>query len=271
MTPILQTVDFSVSLFSPNAIVKIVESVSISLYKGQVFGILGGSGCGKTITCLALMGYVLPPFGETSGMVVFNELPTVFSRDMKGPAYSGKGVYMLFQNPRSSLNPVRNIGYQMLEMVCIHRKDIVSRREKLLELEKTLVEVGFDNPRAVLKAYPHEISQGQCQLICISMGLLAMPAVLIADEPTSSLDPTTRNYILNVLRQISEKNQIAVLMTSHDIGAVYKTCDQVGVFFNGRLVETGPAKAVLEYPNHSYTKKLLASYKRPLEQVNYLW
>ncbi|MDP1615602.1 MAG: ABC transporter ATP-binding protein [Methylococcales bacterium] len=263
--PILQTVDFSVSLFSSATTFKsIVKNINISLYRGQIFGLIGESGCGKTITCLALMGFVNPPLGKSNGVVFVNGIPTVFSPTMRAPTYSGNDACMLFQNPRSSLNPVRRIRPQMLEVICLHKKNKNTNTARVLEAEASLAEIGFENPAEILNAYPHELSQGQCQLICIAMGLISSPAILIADEPTSSLDPISRSRILNLLQQIANRNQIAILMTSHDIGAVHKICDQVGVLFNEELIETGSAKRVLDNPKNPYTKQLICGYQNPL-------
>ncbi len=235
-----------------------VDDVSFSVRPGQTLGIVGESGCGKSVTSLSIMGLIPNPPGRiVGGEIVFKgknlvNLPASELRKIRGNQIS-----MIFQEPMTSLNPVFTIGNQIMETVILHQK--LSKSEARAKAIEMLRLVGIPAPERRIDDYPHQLSGGMRQRVMIAMALACNPAVLIADEPTTALDVTIQAQILELMKGLREKLNMAVLLITHDLGVVAETCDHVVVMYAGRVVEEGSAEDIFYRPSHPYTKGLLNS------------
>ncbi|GAB5374356.1 MAG: ABC transporter ATP-binding protein [Acuticoccus sp.] len=237
--------------------VRSVNDVSFSLRRGEILGLVGESGSGKSVTGLSIMGLIAPPGKVRAGHVAMNgaELTAMDSRALR--ALRGRDIAMIFQDPMTTLNPVLTIGRQFYEVMRAH--GTTSRREARARAEAAMVEVGIPAARERLDAYPHELSGGMRQRVCIAMSLINEPSIIIADEPTTALDVTIQAQILAMLQRIVREREVAMIFITHDLSVVAGLCDRVGVMYGGRLVEIGPVDEVLASPAHPYTAGLLAS------------
>ncbi len=238
-----------------------VDDVSFSLNRGETLGVVGESGCGKTLTASAIIGLLPPYTGYVSGGEILFEgedLTTKSPQQMW--EIRGQKISMIFQDPMSSLNPVYRIGTQMREALRAHRK--VTAKEAREISANMLRKVGIALPETRLREFPHELSGGQRQRVMIAMALLSKPALLIADEPASSLDATIRAQIMELLRMLQKDMGMAILMISHDMGVVAESADKVMVMYAGKVAECGTADEIFTRPLHPYTRKLLGSIPR---------
>jgi oligopeptide/dipeptide ABC transporter ATP-binding protein len=241
-----------------DGVVRAVDGVSFSLRRGQTLGVVGESGCGKSVTAMTIMRLLdIPPARIASGRVVFEgrdllQLPEDQMRKLRG-----NEIAMIFQEPMSSLNPVFTIGSQISEAVRLHFG--VGKKEALDRSIDALRLVGIAFPERRVKQYPHELSGGMRQRVMIAMALACEPKLLIADEPTTALDVTIQAQILDLIRTIQERTQTAVLLITHDLGVVAEMADDVVVMYAGRVVEHGTVDEVLLRPRHPYTEGLLTS------------
>jgi peptide/nickel transport system ATP-binding protein len=237
-----------------------VDGLSVTVEPGQTVGLVGESGCGKSVTCLAVMG-LLPPRGVTvTGDVRFEgtDLLGLPARELR--RRRGRDLSMIFQDPLSALNPVVPIGRQVSEVLERHRG--LSRRRATVEAEGLLEQVGIPDPRRRLSEYPHQLSGGMCQRALIAMALACRPRLLIADEPTTALDVTIQAQILALLADLVRDTGTALILITHDLGVVAGLCDQVNVLYSGRVVERAGRHALFARPRHPYTAGLLASIPR---------
>jgi peptide/nickel transport system ATP-binding protein/oligopeptide transport system ATP-binding protein len=235
-----------------------VENLSFDIRAGQVLGLVGESGCGKSVTALSIMGLLPNPPGRVSGgEILFQgaDLLKKSRREMRRTR--GKLISMIFQEPLTSLNPVFTIGDQLVETVKWHESmgTAAARRRAVEMLDK----VGIPSPAARLDDYPHQLSGGMRQRVMIAMALACTPALLVADEPTTALDVTIQAQILDLLGALQQEFKMAVILITHDLGVVAQFVDKVAVMYAGRLVETGSVTDVFERPTHPYTEGLLAS------------
>ncbi|MBR7742981.1 ABC transporter ATP-binding protein [Phycicoccus sp. BSK3Z-2] len=237
-----------------------VDGVSFDVRPGQTVGLVGESGCGKSVTSLAIMG-LLPPRGNTvEGTASFEgtdllRLPADEMRDRRG-----RDIAMIFQDPLSSLNPVVSVGLQVTEVLERHRG--MSRKAAQPVARELLDRVGIPDPDRRLKDYPHQLSGGMRQRALIAMALACAPRLLIADEPTTALDVTIQAQILSLLKELVEDTGTALVMITHDLGVVAGLCDEVNVLYGGRIVERGTRHELFANPRHPYTNGLLASIPR---------
>ncbi|GAB3261145.1 ABC transporter ATP-binding protein [Alteromonas gracilis] len=237
-----------------------VDGVSFEVEAGKTLGLVGESGCGKSVTSLALMG-LLPARGNTvEGKAVFEgtdllQLTTAEMRERRG-----RDIAMIFQDPLSSLNPVVPIGVQVTEVLERHKG--MKRKAAMPKAQELLERVGIPDPRARLKNYPHQMSGGMRQRALIAMALACEPRLLIADEPTTALDVTIQAQILALLKELVEETGTALIMITHDLGVVAGLCDQVNVLYGGRIVERGDRYSLFGTPRHPYTGGLLGSIPR---------
>ncbi len=237
-----------------------VDGVSFDVRPGQTVGLVGESGCGKSVTSLAIMG-LLPTRGNSvAGSAVFDgeDLLSLSATQMRDRR--GADIAMIFQDPLSSLNPVIQIGRQVTEVMERHQG--LSRKEAMPKAADLLERVGIPDPRARLANYPHQLSGGMRQRALIAMALACAPRLLIADEPTTALDVTIQAQILALLKELVEETGTALVMITHDLGVVAGLCDEVNVLYGGRIVERGGRHALFAEPRHPYTAGLLASIPR---------
>ena len=244
--------------------VLIGEEISFSISRGEILALVGESGCGKSLTGLAILG-LLPP-----GIKIFKGKISFKGKDLTRLSFEeyrrvrGAEIAIIFQDPMTALNPVFTVGDQIAEVLTLHRG--LSQKEALTEAARLLAEVGIPSPRERLRSYPHELSGGMRQRAMIAMALAGEPELLIADEPTTALDVTVQAQILSLLKEIREKTGLTVLLISHDLSVVAELADRVAVMYAGRLVEEAPVKELFSSPLHPYTKALLAALPRPGER-----
>jgi oligopeptide/dipeptide ABC transporter ATP-binding protein len=235
-----------------------VDDVSFSVKPGQTVGIVGESGCGKSVTSLSIMGLIPSPPGRIAGGEILfkgRNLVTLPSSEMR--KIRGNEISMIFQEPMTSLNPVFTIGNQIMEAVRLHQK--LGKKEARAKAIEMLKLVGIPAPESRIDDYPHQLSGGMRQRVMIAMALSCNPSVLIADEPTTALDVTIQAQILELIKGLREKLNMAVVLITHDLGVVAETCDHVVVMYAGRVVEQGTAEDIFSRPSHPYTKGLLNS------------
>ena len=242
---------------------KVVKNVNYTLQRGRTLGIVGESGSGKSVSSLAIMG-LLPKNATVSGRAELGpEGVELLSLDEAGfRDIRGRRIAMIFQEPMTSLNPVQRCGEQVVEMLRLHEDvEYKEARQRTIDLFK---EVLLPRPEKIFDSYPHEISGGQKQRVMIAMALICNPDIVIADEPTTALDVTVQKTILELLRQLQQKHNIAVIFITHDLGVIAQVADDIAVMYHGEIVEQGAADSVLHSPQHPYTKGLLAC-RPPLE------
>lgn len=253
---VLEVRDLEVS-FGP---IRILRGVSFDLEAGRTLGVVGESGCGKSMTGFALMHMLHPPGRISAGSVKLNgeELVGRSERDMQ--RIRGKRIALVMQDPFTSLNPMMRVGDQIAEVFILHQK--LPRAEARRKAVEMLEAVGVPAPAQSARKYPHQMSGGQRQRVVIAMAFACKPEVLIADEPTTALDVTLQAQILRLIKELKEREGTAVMMISHDIGVIGSLASRIAVFYAGRIVEAGPADQVLNRASHPYTKALLAALPR---------
>ena len=255
--------DLHTYFFTDIGTVKAVDGVSFNIPQGSTVGVVGESGCGKSVTSLSLMQLVQRPQGQivkgsirlNTGEEVYDIAKTPSSEMQK---LRGNTVSMIFQEPMTSLNPVFRIGVQLDEVIALHYKDMSKEEVKNRSIEM-LELVGIANSEGVYKMYPHELSGGMRQRIMIAMGLACNPRLIIADEPTTALDVTIQAQILELLRNLKDKINSSIMLITHDLGVIAEMADYVVVMYAGRIVERGTAKEIFDNPSHPYTIGLMNS------------
>jgi oligopeptide/dipeptide ABC transporter ATP-binding protein len=254
---ILEVKDLKTYFYTEDGVVKAVDGVDFSVKTGQVLGLVGESGCGKSVTSLSILRLVGEPGKVTGGEIFFEgkDLLKLSEDDMV--KMRGDRISMIFQQPQSSLNPVFRVGDQVAEVLQIHKglnhKDSWKRAVELLAL------VGIPDPKNKAFAYPHEMSGGQAQRVMIAMALALSPKLLIADEPTTALDVTIQAQILDLIRGLSEGTNTAVILITHDLGVIAEMADQVAVMYAGEIVEYADVDLIFGLPLHPYTQGLIGS------------
>jgi len=240
-----------------DGVVKAVDGVDFALKPGQTLGIVGESGCGKSVTSLSVMRLIDPPGWIAGGQMLFRgtDLAKLSEREMRG--IRGDEISMIFQEPMTSLNPVFTVGNQVMEAITEHRK--VRKSEALAQTVELFRMVGIPSPERRVKDYPHNMSGGMRQRVMIAMALALQPDLLIADEPTTALDVTIQAQILELIKDLRVKVNTAVMLITHDIGVVAEMADEVVVMYTGKVVEHGTVLQVLKTPKHPYTVGLLNS------------
>lgn len=263
-TPVLEVKGLKTYFKLDEGVLRAVDGVSFTVRRGETLGVIGESGCGKSITARSVLRLVNPPGRIAAGEVLWHGAGgppvdlTKLGRDSRAlRAVRGGGIAMVFQEPMASLSPVHTVGNQITEAVLLHRtRDKREAREIALE---TLEKVGMPQPARMLGTYPHELSGGLRQRVCIAMALAGRPALLVLDEPTTALDVTVQWQILRLLNDLKAEFEMAMLYITHDLGVVAQVADTVAVMYLGRVVESGPAERIFADPRHPYTRKLLRS------------
>jgi oligopeptide transport system ATP-binding protein len=258
--PLLEVDDLRVEFWTARGTVYAVNGISFDIAPGETLGIVGESGCGKSVTSLALLGILPRAARVPSGTAMFDGRDLLQLDDEQLRAVRGREIAMIFQDPMTSMNPVLTVGRQIREALEAHfgmdRKSADKRATDLLE------QVGIPSPKLRLKDYPHQFSGGMRQRAMIAMALACEPKLLIADEPTTALDVTIQAQILELLRALVAERDTALIMITHDLGVVAGMCERVNVMYAGMFMETGPAEKVFARPRHPYTLGLLQSVPR---------
>lgn len=254
---ILEVNNLKTQFFTESGIVRAVDGVSFHVNRGEVLGIVGESGCGKSVTSLSIMGLVADPGRIVEGEAIFDGEDLTSLSQTELSQIRGNRISMIFQQPQSSLNPVFRVGDQITEVLHVHQNmDRQSAKNRAIEL---LSLVGIPSPEERYKAWPHEMSGGMAQRVMIAMALACVPELLIADEPTTALDVTIQAQILDLIRDLKEQMDTAVILITHDLGVVAELCDRVVVMYAGRVVETAEIHELFENPKHPYTASLIGA------------
>jgi oligopeptide/dipeptide ABC transporter ATP-binding protein len=259
--PLLDVRQLTTEFALTQGIVHAVNQVSFSVAPGEVVGLVGESGCGKSVTALSLMRLIRPPGRITGGQVLLYDDggPTDLLQltDAELGKMRGYKVSMIFQDPMTSLNPVLTVGFQIVEPLKIHRG--LSEHDARRQAEVLLERVGIPGARQRLNQYPHQFSGGMRQRVMIAMAVACNPKLIIADEPTTALDVTIQAQILDLLRELNEQSATAVILITHDLGVVAEMAQRVAVMYAGRIVEYGPVETIFASPRHPYTMALMSS------------
>lgn len=254
---LLEVKDLRTYFFSRAGEVKAVDGVSFEVHRGEVLGIVGESGSGKSVTSLSIMGLVDKPGRVVSGSIRFAGEELVGKRNSEMTRIRGDKIAMIFQQPTSSLNPVYRAGFQVSEVLKVHQD--LGKKSGLARTLELFRMVGINDPERRMQAYPHEMSGGMAQRIMIAMGLAALPELLIADEPTTALDVTIQAQILDLMRDLRDKLNVAIILITHDMGVVAEMADRVAVMYAGVVVEEAGTEELFEAQKHPYTQGLIGS------------
>jgi len=247
------------SFFTYRGTVKAVNGVSIELKEGEVLGLVGESGCGKSVTLLSILGLVPYPGKTTDGKVWFKgeNLLEKSSNEMRH--YRGNKISMIFQDPMTTLNPVFHVGEQIRESLKVHKHGRISKRNEKEKVFQLIKDVGLPSPEQIYSQYPYQLSGGMQQRILIAIALSCQPNLILADEPTTALDVTIQAQILDLLRKINKDIGTGIILVTHDLGVVAEFCQKVAVMYAGKIVETGLVDQIVYEPKHPYTEGLLKS------------
>ncbi|MCE7793288.1 ABC transporter ATP-binding protein [Salipaludibacillus sp. CUR1] len=264
--PVLEINHLKTHFFTDRGEIPAVDDVSVKIYGGEVLGIVGESGCGKSVTSLSVMGLVPDPPGKiVGGEILFRQqeggqehsenLVTIKKKRLR--QIRGNQIAMIFQEPMTSLDPLFTIGFQIMEAVKKHKK-VTKKQARQIAIDK-LKMVGIPRAEEIVDEYPHQLSGGMRQRVMIAIAMSCDPEVLIADEPTTALDVTIQAQILDLMKKLNEENGTAIMMITHDLGVVAEMCDRVAVMYAGKVVEEGDVRTILKDPKHPYTQGLIRS------------
>src|ERR1700694_1156997 len=258
--PVLQVKNLKTQFFTDDGVVQAVDGVSFDLHPGETLGIVGESGCGKSVTALSILRLVQEPGRIVGGQILFRGSDIVEMSEEEVRKIRDKDIAMIFQDPLSSLNPVLTVGYQIEEAIEAHRR--VPAKMALTRAVELLKQVRIPAAESRVHDYPHQLSGGMRQRAMIAMGLANAPSILIADEPTTALDVTVQAQILELLADLNRDLGTAIVMITHNMGVVAGLCSRVLVMYAGEIVEQGPVEQIFENPQHPYTWSLLRSIPR---------
>ena len=258
---LLEIAGLSTSFTTRSGVIKAVDNVSLSLRKGRVLGLVGESGCGKTMTALSILNLVPPPGRITAGKIFFEgrDLLTLSEAEMR--KVRGARISMVFQEPMTALNPVFTVGNQIGEVLTTHQA--VTSNEALERSVELLRSVGIPSPEKRVHEYPHQLSGGMRQRVMIAMAIACRPSLILADEPTTALDVTIQAHILELLTRIQAEMGMAMVLVTHDLGLIAERAHEVAVMYAGRIVEHADTSELFSDPLHPYTRGLMASLPRP--------
>ncbi|XOK59094.1 ABC transporter ATP-binding protein [Paenibacillus elgii] len=270
--PLLDIRDLHVELTPSGrkeAALPVLTGISLAVYPGEVVGIVGESGCGKSALSLSVVGLLPRAMRVAQGEIWYQSAPVHQLGQEETRRLRGKEIAMVFQDPMTSLNPALTVGEQLTEMLRLHLG--LTRREAKARAADLLRNVGLPRPEALLSEYPHRLSGGMRQRVMIAMALSCRPQLLIADEPTTALDVTIQAQILELLKRISAEERTAIMLVSHDLGIIADMCDRIAVMYAGQIVEEGPVEDIFDAPRHPYTIGLLNSIPSPAKKKERLY
>ena len=253
---VLQLKDYSIDLYRDRKPIKIIDHMNFSIYKGEMVGIVGESGCGKSITAQSIMGLIRGK-RDTSGEILFQGEDILKKTEREMVNLRGDKISMIFQEPMTSLNPTLTVGNQLMEVFRAHHN--ISRAEAYEKSLEALKLVNIAEPEKRIKAYPHELSGGMRQRVMIAMALSSRPELMIADEPTTALDVTIQAQILRLMKELQDELGTSVMLITHDLGVVAEVCTRAIILYCGRVVEETPVKLLFKDPLHPYTQGLIKS------------
>jgi len=263
--PLVEIQNLRTHFFTEEGVVKAVDDVSLTIPKGKTLGLVGESGCGKSVTAMSVIRLISPPGRIVSGSVKFHdekksvELTQLSEPEMR--KYRGSKIAMIFQEPMTSLNPVFTIGSQITEGILLHQK--VSKAEARKKTIEMLAKVKIPSPEQRINEYPHQFSGGMRQRVMIAMSLACNPRLLIADEPSTALDVTIQAQILDLLRELQQENGMSILLITHDLGVIAEMADEVAVMYASKVVEQAPVVELFQNRRHPYTHGLFDSKPKP--------
>ncbi len=255
---LLEVKDLKTFFHTEEGIVRAVNGVSYTLKEGETLGIVGESGCGKSVSSYSVMGLVeMPPGRIHGGEILFRGKDLLKMNDREISAVRGRHMAMIFQEPMTALNPIMTCGDQIREALRIHTR--LTKTEQDARILGLLKEVGIPAPEKRMNAYPHELSGGMRQRVMIAIALSCSPSLLIADEPTTALDVTIQAQILELMKELQKKHGMAIILITHDLAVVAESVDRVAVMYAGEIVENAPVREIYRNPKHPYTQALLQS------------
>jgi len=258
---LLEVKDLRTYFATEEGIVRAVDGVNFTIERGEKFGVVGESGCGKSVMAMSVMQLIERPAGEiVTGEIIFQGVDLLKTTEEEMRLVRGGQIAMIFQDPMTALNPVFNIGYQLMETIMLHQR--VHKSDAHQIAVQALDEVHIPNPKRRMKDYPHQLSGGMRQRVMIALALSCNPDLLIADEPTTALDVTTQAQIMDLMHELTEDRETAVMLITHDLGVVAGFCDRIQVMYAGRLAETGTSDEIFFETLHPYTAGLMGSMTR---------
>lgn len=259
---LLEIKDLKIFFYTYDGIVEAVNIENLTIYKGEILGLVGETGCGKTVTSLSILNLISKPGKIESGRILLNGENLLEKSEKELRAIRGSKIAMIFQDPMTSLNPVFTVGEQLTRVIMLHQKG-VDKGKAIKNAKEMLKLVGLPNVERVMKSYPHELSGGMRQRIMIAMALSCKPELIIADEPTSALDVTTEAQILKLIKDLRNQYGTSILFVTHDLAVVAQICNRVAVMYAGEIIEIGEVKDIFEKPLHPYTIGLLEAMPKP--------
>ena len=258
---LLEIKDLSTHFFTRSGVIKAVSGLNLTLQRGRVLGLVGESGCGKTVTALSILDLVPYPGKIVSGSILFEgrDLRSLSTEDMR--AVRGAKISMIFQEPMTALNPVFTVGNQIAEVLTAHQD--ISNQQALDQAVELLRSVGIPAPEKRVHEYPHQLSGGMRQRVMIAIAIACKPSLILADEPTTALDVTIQAHILELLERIQKEMGMAMILVTHDLGLIAERADEVAVMYAGKIVEQAGIVELFKHPLHPYTRGLMASIPKP--------
>lgn len=268
MEPILKVQNLHTEITTNYGTFEAVRGVSFELGKGETLGLVGESGCGKSLTSLSITGLLGQKLRVSAGEAVFEGKDLFHRSEKEMREIRGGSISMIFQEPMTALNPIFTIGDQMVEMMLPHMK--IKKKEALARSIQLLTDMGIERPERIIKSYPFQLSGGMLQRVMIAMSLSCNPKILIADEPTTALDVTIQAQILKLMNDLKKKYDTSIILITHNLGVVAQICDRVAVMYFGQIVETAPVKTLFEHPLHPYTSGLFVCIPKLDQDEDYL-
>ena len=258
---VLEIKDLKTYFYTPDGVVKAVDGINLSVKRGSILGIVGESGCGKSMTAMSILNLVPQPPGKiVSGKILYEGKDILKLKESEMRAIRGAKISMIFQEPMTALNPVFTVGEQIAEALRVHKG--MNRREALDKAAELLSLVNIPSARDRIKDYPHQLSGGMRQRVMIAMAISCSPSIVIADEPTTALDVTVQAQVLDLLKQLMKKIGMSMILITHDLGVIAEAANDVAVMYAGRIVEYAGTDALFAAPTHPYTEGLLNSIPR---------